>query len=80
MKTTSGNTFKNFKVGPRTKELKKVNDEKKPIVGFSSYQKSFPNWKNGQNDIFHEKHPQYPFYSLPFKGESNYKQNFNEEQ
>ena len=47
MKTTSGNTFKNFKVGPRTKELKKVNDDKKPIVGFSSYQKNFPNWKNG---------------------------------
>ena len=47
MKTTSGDTFKNFKVGPRTKELKKVNDDKKPIVGFSSYQKNFPNWKNG---------------------------------
>jgi hypothetical protein len=41
--------------------------------------KSFPNWKNGQNDIFHEKHPQYPFYSLPFKGESNYKAAFTEE-
>lgn len=47
MKTTSGNTFKNFKVGPRAKEVKRVNDDKKPIVGFSSYQKSFPNWKNG---------------------------------
>ena len=34
---------------------------------------------NGQNDIFHEKHPQYPFYSLPFKGESNYKANYTEE-
>ena len=42
--------------------------------------KSFPNWQNGKQDIFHEKHPQYPFYSLPFKGESNYAQNFTEEQ
>jgi len=47
MKTTKAENFKDFKVGPRTKELKKVNDEKKPIVGFSSYAKSFPNWKNG---------------------------------
>ena len=30
--------------------------------------------------MFHEKHPQYPFYSLPFKGESNYKANYTEEQ
>lgn len=37
MKTTSANTFKDFKVGPRNKEIRKLNDEKKPIVGFSSY-------------------------------------------
>jgi hypothetical protein len=49
-------------------------------MGLSSYAKSFPNWKNGQGDIFHEKHPQYPFYSLPFKGNSQYKQSFTEEQ
>ena len=78
--TTSGKTYKNFKVGPHQKEIKKLDDEKKPIVAFSSYQKSFPDWRNGQNDIFHEKHPQYPFYSLPFKGESNYKANYTEEQ
>lgn len=42
--------------------------------------KNYPNWRNGQGDIFHEKHPQYPFYSLPFKGESNYAQSFTEEQ
>jgi len=47
MKTTAAQNFKNFKVGPKVKEIKKVNDEKKPIVGFSNYQKSFPNWKNG---------------------------------
>lgn len=38
--------------------------------------KAFPNWQNGAKDVFHEKHPQYPFYSLPFKGESNYSQSF----
>ena len=75
LNTTSHNTYKNFKVKPSNKEAKKYDDDKKPIIGFSSYQKSFPNWKNGQNDIFHEKHPQYPFYSLPFKGESSYKIN-----
>ena len=57
MKTTSATNFKDFKDGPKIKETKKLNDDKKPIVGFSSYQKSFPNWKNGQNDVFHEKHP-----------------------
>jgi hypothetical protein len=35
----------------------KYNDEKKPIIGSSNYQKSFPNWKNGEGDIFHEKEP-----------------------
>jgi hypothetical protein len=53
---------------------------KKPIFGMSSYSKNFPNWRNGKGDIFHEKHPQYPFYSLPFKGNSQYKQSFTEEQ
>ena len=50
-----------------------LDNEKKPILGHSSYAKAFPNWRNGHNDIYHEKHPQYPFYSLPFKGESSYK-------
>lgn len=39
----------------------------------------FPNWKNG-GDIYHERHPQYPYYSIPFKGDSTYKRNFTEEQ
>jgi len=46
----------------------------------SSYQAAFPNWDNGKNDVFHEKHPQYPYYSLPFKGDSTYKQNFTDKQ
>jgi hypothetical protein len=79
MKTTTKDTFKFFAVEPKKKELRKYDDEGKPILAQSSYQNAYPNWRNGNKDIFHEKHPQYPFYSLPFKGESNYKQSFTEE-
>lgn len=44
----------------------------KPFQMTSSYMASFPDWDNGKNDVFHEKHPQYPFYSLPFQGHSTY--------
>jgi len=80
MGTTSGSTYKNFKVIPKKKQLRRFEDEGKPIVAQSTYMKNFPNWKNGQGDIFHEKHPQYPFYSLPFKGDSSYAMNHNETQ
>ena len=80
MKTTTKDTFKFFAVEPKKKELRKYDDEGKPILAQSSYQNAYPNWRNGNKDIFHEKHPQYPFYSLPFKGESNYKHSFTEEQ
>lgn len=45
--TTAQNTYKSFEVSPKKKEFKKADNEKKPIVGASSYQKNFPNWKNG---------------------------------
>jgi len=45
----------------------------RPMNLTSSYQMNYPNWKNGNADIFHEKHPQYPVYSLPFKDTSQYK-------
>ena len=61
------------------REKARADDSDKPMVGLSSYAKNFPNWKNGKGDIFHEKQPQYPFYSLPFKGNSMYKQSFTEE-
>ena len=80
LNTTTLSTFKNFDVKPNRKAPRLATNDNKPILGQSSYMKSFPNWQNGNQDIFHEKHPQYPFYSLPFKGESNYKQSFNEEQ
>ena len=37
MKTTKESNFKDFKVRPKVKEIKKLDNEKKPIVGFSSY-------------------------------------------
>ena len=77
--TTHSNTYKNFKVIPKKNQRKGYDDEGKPILAQSSYMKNFPNWQNGQGDIFHEKQPQFPFYSLPFKGESNYQQSFTEE-
>ena len=55
MGTTSSQTYKNFKVIPKKKNMKSYDDEGKPILAQSSYMKSFPNWKNGQGDIFHEK-------------------------
>lgn len=77
--TTNKSNFKDFKTEPKKKKIRVAENENKPILGHSSYAKAFPNWRNGQNDIFHEKAPQYPYYSLPFKGESSYKQSFTEE-
>jgi hypothetical protein len=45
--TTSNNTYKNFKVEPKEKLVKRADTEKKPIIGASAYAKAFPNWKNG---------------------------------
>ena len=52
---------------------------KRPFQLTSSYQHNFPNWKNGAADIFHEKHPQYPIYSLPFTANSIYKVAFTDD-
>ena len=45
-----------------------------PFQDASIYKKDFPNWKVQPGHI--EKHPQYPVYSLPFKGESLYRDSF----
>jgi len=55
--TTSGDTYKAFKLEPKSKTIRPPPNDPKPILGQSFYQKSFPNWQNGHNDIFHEKHP-----------------------
>lgn len=51
-----------------------------PLAKMSHYGLEFPNWKNGGGDIYHEKQPQYPYYSLPFKGDSSYKLTYTEDQ
>lgn len=54
---------------PRVREELK---EQPPINKTSHYSTNFPNWKNGKQDVFHEKHPQYAFYQVPHRGISNY--------
>ena len=73
MATTQKTSFKGYSVQPSEKKLRSAPKNDAPMQQSSSYQAGFPNWKNGSNDIYHEKHPQFPYYSLPFKGNSNYK-------
>jgi hypothetical protein len=46
----------------------------------SSYSANFLNWEISKHGILHEKKPQYPVYSLPFKGESSYNKTHSEKQ
>jgi len=55
--TLNQTVYKAHLVNPQKKERTKVDNSNKPMVCMSSYAKYFPNWKNGQGDIFHEKHP-----------------------
>lgn len=77
MTTTMKEVFKG-KQGPRAKAKEQCfQPEDAPIQKTSHYQTLFPNWKNGDGkDIFHEKHPQFPVYSLPFRGTTSYKHTF----
>eukprot|EP00347_Sterkiella_histriomuscorum_P011610 403371794 len=78
--TTNKISYKPFQVMPQKKEMRRVEKNDAPAQQSSSYQSGFPNWNNGHQDVYHEKHPQYPYYSLPFKGQSSYANNFTEEQ
>lgn len=40
-------TYKGHIANPPQKNRAKLDDQHKPILGLSSYAKSFPNWKNG---------------------------------
>jgi hypothetical protein len=80
MMTTNKTKFRGEKGLRAEPKHQEIVEPPKPIQGFSSYNASFPNWDNGKNDVFHEKHPQYPYYALPFKGTSTYKQNHTERQ
>lgn len=81
METSTQNktTYTNFKVLPPKRELKPIPKSDAPAQKMSHYMAEFPNWQNG-GDIYHERHPQYPYYSIPFRGDSTYKINHTEEQ
>jgi hypothetical protein len=41
---------------------------------------SYPNWQNDAQEVNRVKQPQYPHYSLPFRGSSSYKLQFTPDQ
>lgn len=74
LRTTNRDNFKTFNVIPNPTRKLYVPPDKMPFLDSSIYKKDFPNWKVQPGHI--EKHPQFPFYSLPFKGESLYRESF----
>ena len=80
LSTTNKVSYQTFHVIPSKKEARKAEKSEAPCQQSSSYAAGFPNWNNGHKDVYHERHPQYPYYSLPFKGNSSYAKNFTEEQ
>lgn len=80
LETTNKTKYRGQKGERPQPKVADIVEPPKPIQQTSSYKASFPNWENGKNDIFHEKHPQFPYYSLPFNGGSTYKNNFTERQ
>jgi len=66
--------YQPFKVQPKEPKKLKAPPPTEYIGAKSAYQSEFMNW--GANEIIHEKEPQYPFYSLPFQGNSNYANTF----
>lgn len=75
--TTNRNFYKGTR-GPKAAAKERVySPDDAPIQATSHYQQLFPNWKNGGGkDIFHEKHPQFPVYSLPYRVSTTYKDQF----
>lgn len=80
MATTNKSKFRGEKGERASRKVNEIVEPAKPTQKTSSYNAAFPNWDNGKNDVFHEKEPQYPYYSLPFNGGSTYKNNFSERQ
>ena len=80
LSTTNKTKFRGEKGERAAPKVNEIVEPAKPIAQTTSYHASFPNWDNGKNDIFHEKHPQYPYYALPFAGDSTYKQAHTEKQ
>ncbi|CDW76087.1 UNKNOWN [Stylonychia lemnae] len=80
LSTTNKVAYQPFAVQPQRKSMQRAPKSDAPAQQQSSYMAGFPNWNNGHQDVYHEKHPQYPYYSLPFKGSSSYQNSFTEEQ
>ena len=55
--TMNKSYYKSFSVKPKEKKVKKHEINQAPVLGTSCYQAEFPNWNNGQKDVYHEKHP-----------------------
>jgi hypothetical protein len=48
------------------------------MIKKSLYTNEYPNWGQAPKALI-EKQPQYPYYSLPFRGKSEYRENFKPE-
>lgn len=66
--------YQPFKVQPREPKKYRAPSPKQYVPTKTAYQAEFQNW--GPNEVIHEKDPKYPYYSLPFKGNSNYARTF----
>ena len=66
--------YQPFTIQPREPKKLKAPSPQKTAPMKSSYQNEFQNW--GPNEVIHEKDPKYPYYSLPFRGTSQYAQTF----
>lgn len=61
-------TYKGYKVAPKEKRPREMPKATGEFPVGTTNQEMMKNW--GPNEIIHEKSPQYPYYSLPFAGES----------
>ena len=68
--TTTQNmrTYKNFKVKPKPAQTPDMPKKELPYPVKTTNQQEYQNW--GPTEIIHEKVPQYPYYALPFRGDS----------
>ena len=80
LSTTNKNVYKGRHGSAAVPKAPIVSETPKPIQQSSSYAQCFVDWNNGRDDVFHEKHPQYPYYSLPFQGSSTYAKSFSKAQ
>ena len=70
LRTCNRDEFKEFKVMPNPARKQYEPPDEVPFHSSSTYKADFPDWKAQPHHI--EKHPQYPVYSLPFKGKTLY--------